>query len=328
MRRGRQARAARRWAEAEAALEAALDSESAARLTPLQRAEVMGEVGLCEIEQRKYRDAAEHLSRSLDHFLELRPAFRRQLNNARTEAQKHVGRIFFSADPPDAAVLLDGELMGRAAVTVELFVEPGKHTIRAQLGGYQDVRQTFDIAAGQSHQISLSLPKTPEPLARVKEAASETWRAPRAASTPRVVEPGVWASWPGMLRIGGIALTTATLSAGAVLMIRSSALTDDIHERIDGLNDDPRWTSYSCRQAPHLSACAELRHLQANRDVAGEVGTAMVATGAVLGAVTAASFFVTDFSSLRAGPPRDRISVSALPMITGQQVLLTIRGAW
>jgi hypothetical protein len=51
VRLGRRARAARRWAEAEAAFEAALESAVTRKsMTEGQRAEVVGELGLCELE--------------------------------------------------------------------------------------------------------------------------------------------------------------------------------------------------------------------------------------------------------------------------------------
>jgi hypothetical protein len=322
LRRGGQARVARRCAEAEAALE----SESAARLTPLQRAEVMGEVGFCELDQRKYRDAAEHLSRSLDHFTELRTALRKRLNNGRTEAQKHVGRIFFSADPPDAAVILDGKPVGRAAVTYELFVEPGKHTVRARLSGYDDDEQTFDIGAGQSHQISLKLPKAPEPPARAnaKETAAETPKAPRAPKAAIAPAPGVWASWPGTARISGIALTTATASFGAMFMVRARTADGDLKERNSRL-DALGWTSSTCREAEPRAACAELSRLRKERDLFAGLGTAMVAASGVFGAATVASFF-TDFSSPRSRPRKDRVALSL--MATPEQLGVVAHAAF
>jgi hypothetical protein len=323
VRRGLRARDAGKCAEAEEAFEAALEAADPERTTEAQRAEILGELGLCELEQRKHRDAAEHLTKSLEAYQSLRPAVLRRVRAGQKKALSRVGRVYVAVNPSDAAVLVDGRPLGGAARVHDLFLDPGPHTIRARLSGYGDGVATLDIAAGSEQGAALTLSRAPEPAVPVKALATrDVTSAPQPV---RARAPGPWASWPGTLRAGGIGIATATLSTGAVLVIQSRVLTGDIRERIDGLNDDPAWTSYRCRQAPALSACAELRDLRARRDVASLVGTAMLAAGAVFGAVTAVSFF-TDFSFLRIGQSRDRIAV--LPAVTGQQAAITVIGAF
>ncbi|WP_438033955.1 hypothetical protein [Sorangium sp. So ce204] len=66
VRRAQRARDGGRWTEAHAAYDAALQATDPASNTEKERAEIAGELGLCELELRKYRDAAEHLAWSLE----------------------------------------------------------------------------------------------------------------------------------------------------------------------------------------------------------------------------------------------------------------------
>lgn len=313
----------RRWAEAEASFEAALAVPDAAGMTAAQRAEVLGFLGLSELEQGKHREAAEHLGQGLEQDAALNQALLRRFTRAFDAAVEHVGRIYVAASPPDAEILMDGEPIGTGATAHELFVEPGTYTLRARLSGYGEVSQRIEIAAGRTVGAALQLARAVDAPARAPEP-SATRSEPVKPAAPAAA-PGPWASWPGMLRIAGVAVTTAAVSTGAVFMLRASVLDGDLDERIDGLHREPAWTSGACRAAPQPSACPELHWMRVQRDRSGALGTALVATGAVVGAVTAASFFV-DLSVLRSTPARS--GVRLVPAATAQQVGVMALGVW
>ncbi|WP_437997143.1 PEGA domain-containing protein [Sorangium sp. So ce185] len=318
---------ARRWAEAEASFEAVLAVPGAAWMPAAQRAEVLGYLGLCELEQGKHREAAEHLGQSLEHDAALDQTLLRRFTRAFNGAVEHVGRVYVAASPPDAEILVDGKPIGTGAAAHELFVEPGAYTLRARLSGYGEASQRLEVAAGMTVGAALQLARAADASARAPEpgATRSAPVAPAAASDAPPAAPGPWASWPGTLRIAGIAVAAATVSTGAVFMLRANRLDGDLDERIDGLHRDPAWTSGACSAAPQPSACPGLRRMREQRDLSGAVGTALVATGAVVGAVTAASFFV-DFSWLRSTPARSGFQV--VPAMAAQQVGLVAVGVW
>ncbi|WP_437658548.1 PEGA domain-containing protein [Sorangium sp. So ce1182] len=323
----RRAFGARRWAEAEASFEAALAAPGAAWMPAVQRAEVLGHLGLCELEQGKHREAAEHLGQSLEQDAALNQMLLRRFTRAFNRAVEHVGRIYVAASPPDAEILMDGKPIGTGVTAHELFVAPGAYTLRARLSGHGEVSQRVEVAAGMTVGAALQLARAADAPARAPDPGarkSEPIKPVAAAAAP-VAAPGPWASWPGTLRIAGVAATTAALSAGAVFMLRESVLAGDIRERLDGLNRDPAWTSGACREAPQPPACPELQRMREQRDRAGALGTALVATGAVVGAVTAASFFI-NLSSLRSTPARSGLHV--VPVTTAQQVGVVALGVW
>ncbi|XXY15537.1 PEGA domain-containing protein [Sorangium sp. So ce216] len=214
-----------------------------------------------------------------------------------------------AASPPDAEILVDGKPIGTGVTAHELFVAPGAYTLRARLSGHGEVSQRVEVAAGMTVGAALQLARAAETPARAPEPGarkSEPVRPAAAAAAP-VAAPGPWASRPGTLRIAGVAATMATVSTGTVFMLRANRLDGDLDERIDGLHRDPAWTSGACREAPQPPACPELQRMREQRDRSGALGTVLVATGAVVGAVTAASFIID--LSLRSTPARSGLHV-------------------
>ncbi|WP_437577606.1 PEGA domain-containing protein [Sorangium sp. So ce887] len=325
--KARSAFGARRWAEAEASFEAALAAPDAAEMSAVQRAEVLGYLGLSELEQGKHREAAEHLGQSLEQDAALNQALLRRFTRGFNKAIEHVGRIYVAASPSDAEILLDGEPIGTGATAHELFVAPGTYTLRARLSGHGEVSQRVEVAAGKTVGAALQLARVADAPARVPDPAATRSDAvkPAAASAAPPAAPGPWASWPGMLRIAGVAVTTAAVSTGAVFMLQASVLDGDIGERIDGLHRERGWTSGACRATPQPRACPELQRMREQRDRAGVLGTALVTTGAIVGAVTAASFFM-DLSFLRSTPSRSGLRL--VPATTAQQVGVVVLGVW
>ena len=106
--RGRAARDAGRLSEAVAAFNAALATAAPTGATEALHAEILGELGLAELGLERYRDAAEHMARSLVLGASL-PDFplRRRLEAGQRTAEKHVLRLYLGVNPPDAEVILD-----------------------------------------------------------------------------------------------------------------------------------------------------------------------------------------------------------------------------
>jgi hypothetical protein len=73
-------------------------------------------------------------------------------------------------DPPGAAVVFDGKLVGLAPVTVPT-IQPGRHYITASLNGFETTGRAVDIRAHSGHSVALQLTKTP-PDSRLHESSS------------------------------------------------------------------------------------------------------------------------------------------------------------
>ncbi|WP_437727717.1 hypothetical protein [Sorangium sp. So ce861] len=326
VRRGHRARVAGRWGEAHDAYEAALEAAEPASTTERERAEIAGELGLCALALRRYRDAAEHLASSLEQREALPAALQLRFEEGLRKATTHVATLLLAVDPPDAEVVVDGKAVGRTARTHKLFFESGQHMVRARAPGREESLQVFTAVPGKEYEMLMQLPRSSGSSNEVAAAAPK--EAPKAQGSTLAVRSqsaSPWASWPGTLRIAGIAVTTATVSVGSLFMIRASRLDGDLSERRDALNREPTTNSSMCWQAPQRSACAELLRLRDERNLSGIAGTVLVIVGGVIGAATAASFF-TDLSFLGRTPAQERIHVS--PVATGKGMGVRIEGLW
>ncbi|WP_236644212.1 PEGA domain-containing protein [Sorangium cellulosum] len=331
VRRARKARDRGNWTQAYEAYKTALDAANVPPGMKLDRAdgdrgafdpaEIAGELGLCELELRKYRDAAEHLTWSLERDWALPSQLQERFLTGQRKAAFYVVELVLSVDPPDAEILIDGQKIGRTARTYKLFLEPGRHMVRARAPGREDGFHAFNGEPGDKQEISMKLSGPAVSSAKDAPAAPKTASASPAV---RPKEPGPWASWPGTLRIGGIGLTAATASLGAVFMVRASTADGDLDERNKKL-DAAGVSRGVCREQPKPATCSELTRLRRDRDLFAGLGTAMVVTSGVVGAATVASFF-TDFSFRRTEPTKARLTL--IPTVAPAQVSLVAYGAW
>ncbi|WP_437852319.1 PEGA domain-containing protein [Sorangium sp. So ce363] len=319
LRRARRARDARRWAEAEAAYEAALKAADAAWTTDAERAEIAAELGLCELALGSYRDAADHLAQSLRHRGALRSLLAERAEEGLLKAESRVVTLYLGVSPPDAEVFVDGKALGRRAPTYELFLEPGQHTVRARLDGHSEAVGAFDGQAGKASSLTLKLPRAPERAAAVVAGAGPA--RPAAPLPP----PAARRALPlTELRIGGAALATAALAAGTVFLLRADVIDGNLAER-DVVLRQRGWTSTTCWWPNAPSACAEIRKEATERGRFATLGNVALATGAVFGLATAASFLAEGW--LLGGTPA-REGVHVVPSATGTQAGLVLQSVW
>ncbi|WP_438032760.1 hypothetical protein [Sorangium sp. So ce204] len=311
---------------AHAAYKAALEAADPASTTERERAEIAGELGLCELALGKYRDAAELLAWSLEQREALPGALQKRFEEGQRKAIQHVAKLRVSVDPPDAEVIVDRKPIGRVARVYTLFVEPGLHTVRARAPGREDAFQTVRTVPKAEHEISLHCPRAS--VSSAKEDApvspSETPRAPRSPAAAQARPPSPWASWPGTARIGGIAVTTATAAAGAVFLLRAHVVHGDLREA-DTTRRAQGWTSHTCRDASAPAACADIHDQVNERDLFATLGKVSLVTSAVFGVATAASFF-TEVAVFGAAPRATGLRV--VPMATSEQAGVLLEGAW
>lgn len=314
--RGRRAGDAGQWSESKGAYEEALRAASSTWTTDAKRAEIAGELGLCELELRRYRDASEHLAQALSRRSALRQSLQLRFEAGLRQAETRVARLYLTVSPADAEVWLDGRSVGGgSAQSYELFLEPGQHTVRARLAGHDEASQSFSVVADQVQTASMKLRLAPQAGAR-GPGATDAARAPHVTSSPFLTTP----------RVVGLALTTATAATGALFLMRSAALQGDSRERRDGLREDAGWDPDACGRVSRPPACSEVSGLADDGDRFALIGAVTLAVSGVIGAVTVASYFV-DFSS-GASPPAPHGGLRIVPIIAGSQAGVWVQGAW
>ncbi|WP_437304517.1 hypothetical protein [Sorangium sp. So ce388] len=320
LRRARQAQAAGRLVAAAATYERALEAAQAAWTTDAERATIAGELGLVELTLGRHRDAASHLAQCLEHRGVISGWLRDRVDDGLQRAAKRVATVYVTTIPPDAEVLIDdGQALYPPEPVQEVFVEPGEHTARARLEGHEEAVRSFTAEAGLTHPIVLKLRRLPERVARAPEAA------PAAPHSAAPAAPPAGSTFPlAELRIGGVALTTATLAAGTVFLLRSGVLRDDLAAQEAALRRGG-WDPSACGGVDAPPACAELRDTAEARDLFRELGVGTLVAGGVFAATTAAAF-LTDLSYLASEPARQGVRV--VPVMTAERAGVFLQGTW
>lgn len=261
LRRADQARRAGRWSEAAQAYRAALELAP----TPV----LLGELGAAEEALGQHRDAAEHLYAALRKREELSADQARRFAEAQRRAERRVGVLAISANPPEALVLVDGRPIGSGRVAHLVFVEPGPHTVRAVRAGHADVEVSFEIAAGASRPVPLYLRKLPATA------------PPTRPSIPRVTKaPSEPAGVPTLTIVGlGVAGGVALVSGG--LLVASEIVRGDARETADSLGRSACYGANASR-----SECEELHGIKGTHDAVFSAG--VIGLAASLGTAAAA----------------------------------------
>jgi hypothetical protein len=308
LQQARKARDAGRWADAAAAYSAALATPAPEAVPGAPRAELLGELGLCELQLGKHRDAAEHLALGLAGRAFLPLPLQHRFEEGRRKAEAHVGTLYLGVNPTDAEVFVDGRSLGAPAPTHEVFLEAGRHTIRARLTGHADATVTLDVSAGKVQTLALELPRaSEEPLAR-------------SAPAPSAPAPPAPSSLPGTLRTASLVATGATAALGGTLVAWGFATDAGLDDRSAELQRQG-WTRGSCVGRSAEPACQDLRDTHARGALLVSLGWVSLATSGALGVVTLASFLI-------GSEPKNGQGMRAVALATGQSATVGIGGTW
>lgn len=192
---------------------------------------VLYRIGITYENLANYQRAREHLELYLLAEPESQYAGRvkAKINSLRTLEANLQAAVQVETQPPGAHVWVDIETGRPAGVTpVRLPLGPGSHTILLRKDGFTDIRDTFDIGAGESLERRYDLSSggaVAEPTAEPIEAPVEQPIAKPGAEA----DPALYAGEPSRVRIGpspGIAaLSWISISLGWVLIVTSGVST-------------------------------------------------------------------------------------------------------
>jgi tetratricopeptide (TPR) repeat protein len=167
--------------------------------------QIAGNLGDCEIQLGKYRDAAEHLATFIRGYPKDQPPERlAKAQRLYEEAVAHVGTLRVMVSSAGAEVFVDGVSAGSAPIKDALYVEPGAHLVEARQGkalGWENV----EIRAGEARNVDVEM--------QVRE---------EAAARPEVVTPAP-SKWPGVAAGTGLALVAAGAGVGLELWAQDRA---------------------------------------------------------------------------------------------------------
>ncbi|XXT19269.1 PEGA domain-containing protein [Sorangium sp. So ce429] len=277
-----------------------------------------GNLGACELQMGRYRDAAENLARYVRELKKDATSTaeeRAQAEAGYAKARAKVGAVVLQANVEHAAVLVDGVQVGRTPLADPLFVEPGTHTIAVEREGYVTEKLTVNAAAGGefASEVKLRRPAerspvlTPAPI-EAAEAQAPVGPVESRASSPKTA-----------LLIGGAATAGAAAVAGVVFAVLSSTNAGDADEKEAALG--AAGGPNACAAGRRAADCSALRGLEENAATFGNVSAwSFIGAGAV-GVATAIVWAVDSRTEGRA-------RLHASPMVGPHEGGIMLRGTW
>ena len=315
IRAGDRARLAGRWAEAAVAYQAALQVAKAEGLPEEKRAPILGELGVCEEALGKHRDAAEHLDLALEQRNTLSPEQRRRFEVAQSKAENQVSWLVISVDPPDAEVLVDGKSVGASKPSHIVFVEPGRHTVRARLTGHAEAVNAVDAPKARWSGVWLRLPRAPRTLS---QAPSKTGPRARASSSA-----GAPASAARTWRTVGAATTVSLALLGTGLVIGDAVLDAQVEERSSKIRE--LGGPSACGGQAYRKDCEALHSIASARDVLNPLAVWTLLGAGVVGGVTLSSLWLAPAERPRA---RAQAQIRVIPTASPRQAGAVLTATW
>lgn len=291
--------------------------------------QIAGNLGICELELKSYKRAAEHLA----FYLETMPAppgdpKRVEAEAHLAKAKKHIGtlriRVRHNGRPHDSAIVsVDSDPLGRGAEFPPHFVDPGRHRLWARTEDMRLNREIeVDVSAGTERDIEVEL------LLRRSEPVKPAAKPPARPVAPPAPEPARWTP----LEEGGIAalltLGVSALGTGVLwtfLANEEAGDADRVRERVRRLG--PTESVESTCSAPNEQTDFDCMALEAYE---GDISTytTLAVTSYIAGGLltTAGSFFlVRRLSSSPTSSTGRRVSLS--PSVQGGPGI-TVMGAF
>jgi len=135
---------------------AALELEASVRLYPTKS----GLFNLANIYkiQSRYDEAVATIDRLVkEHGGGLDAEMERAVGAMRDEIEKLAARLEISVNPLGAIVAIDGREVGRSPLSAPLRVDPGEHSVRGTLEGFEPAEAKIRVISRETARVALTL---------------------------------------------------------------------------------------------------------------------------------------------------------------------------
>lgn len=258
--------------------EARVAFEQAYRLKPTPS--LAYNLGLAELETGHFVDAARHIAL----YVHEAPRVTSQERKALAEAERHVGQLTLDVNVEGTALYVDDEAIGQSPLAHQpVYVQPGRHTIRASKEGFTDAIVASVVEVGHPTQLNLVMVLAQKPPAQASTIPPPANSTPPIADRPIPSNPVIVSEHRTWILAGGGALTAVALGTWAVEAARVSSLSNDISSMKASLQGSV------CVQAN--AGCAALDEAVRDKDTAGKIGNIALASAALVGVATGVLYF-------------------------------------
>jgi hypothetical protein len=317
-----------RFVEAEALFAAAWELDKAY--------DIAGNLGHVELNNNKPREAAEHLRFCLLSLPASEPPELHKRIKARfDEARSQVAALRIHVSEPGAEVRIDGRPAGTSPLALELFANPGKRVVSAELEGFEAVQITVNAEKGGSHEISLELRRSGDarsPVVSQSPAVSPSVYGARTkgGSGPEKVRPAPPPALParpdlvaggsglGWFYTGG-AVTLGAVGAGIGLTVVKDQLAAEVERSRQALIDNQG--PDACVEGREPAVREQCLSLKEKASTVNDLGTAQIGAFTGAGVVAGMALYVLMRHASDGG-------TTVLPSVTRNAGALVLTGVW
>jgi hypothetical protein len=282
---------------------------------------------LADVEMKlgRYRDAAEHLTFCIRHATEV--AARKDAERRLAECRPFVATATVTVDTQAATVLLDGAPVGHAPLEGELWLQPGAHTLKAQLQGRSSPEKTLQVRGGEEQRIELKLSPTSAPSpspqpAPVAPLVQVQGRRRADVTTTHDSELKFYTI------VGGAALGAAGLGLGLLWTFNANSEEESARSLLAQVNaeGDPELAKAgrACTGSSPPRGCADLKPAWQSVDRSRNLATGAFVIGGVLLAGTAAAYIFWPEHR----EPTERAAVHVAPWSQGKANGVQLSGSF
>jgi hypothetical protein len=270
--------------------------------------DIAANLGQSQLEQQKFRVAAEHFAWALANLLpSATDTQRKAVETGLARARAEVGMLRLNVKPEGASVLVGEQALGTDPTPHGVFVEPGEVIVSVKHPGFVSVDKRLMVAKGTEQAVDIQLlpgetpqPPTTGPIesglgAGASGPATDVAEEPQKSLVPAYVATGVAV-------VGGVAGVVFTLSAGSK--------EDDADQHRDELQARGGCAASSSPE------CTELKSERESVDTSRNLAVGAFIVGGVA-AVTAGYFYWDALSGRR---PRDAGGVARAKLLPKLEV--------
>lgn len=210
-----------------------------------------------------------------------------RLRAALAEMKEAVATLRIAVSEDGAEISVEQETVGTSPLTRDVYLNPGNHLLQARLPSGALSRQTLEVEAGKSYQVSLNV----EPSVNDGQAAI----APAPATDPAnahlpVHDDGAAPHWAPVLITGGLAVAAAAIGTGFALDA-SSAKKDGSKALMDA---ESQFGSNPCSPSKGggSESCQSVQSSQDRRKSSNTVATVSFVASGVFAVAAVGSYFI------------------------------------
>ena len=246
-----------------------------------------------ELEQQKYRSAAEHFSWALANLLpSASDAQRKAVETGLARSRAEVAVLRLEIKPDGSDVLVGPENLGKSPLTSSVFVDPGEVIVSVKHDGFVSIDKRVMVGKGTEQAVEVTLTAkegaaAPDASAPVVDSGLRPAEA--AASNDTADRTGKKSLVPAFVATGA---AVAGGVVGLVFTLSANSTSDDADELRDRLLDQG-----GCNGGAPATDCADLKDQRDSVDSSRKLAVGAFVIGGV--AALAAGYFYWDALSHR-----------------------------